>query len=78
MTKFAEIVRPPIIRKGRPQPVPSILDYVDQTERIGTDVHVIVGRMATIMCQLDDEGVPAAEMQWIRNAISLNEMLYQW
>ena len=76
MTKFAEIVRPPIIRKGRPQPVPSTVDYVDQTERIGTDVHVIVGRMATIMCQLDDAGLPAAEIQWTRDGIPLNETRY--
>ena len=76
MTTFAEIVRPPIIRKGRPQPVPSTVDYVDQTERIGTDVHVIVGRMATIMCQLDDAGLPPAEIQWTRAGIPLNETRY--
>ncbi len=76
MTKFAEIVRPPIIRKGRPQPVPSTVDYVDQTERIGTDVHVIEGRMATIMCQLDDAGLPPAEIQWTRAGIPLNETRY--
>ena len=76
MTTFAEIVRPPIIRKGRPQPVPSTVDYVNQTERIGTDVHVIVGRMATIMCQLDDAGLPPAEIQWTRAGIPLNETRY--
>ena len=68
--------RPPKIRKGRPQPVPSFVDYVNQTERIGTDVHVIVGRMATIMCQLDDAGLPAAEIQWTRDGIPLNETRY--
>ena len=73
---FAEILRPPEIVKGRPQPVPPTVDYVDQSERIGTDVHVISGRMATIMCQLGDAGLPAAMIEWTRNGRPLNESHY--
>ena len=73
---FAEIVRPPRIVKGQQQEVPTNVDFVDQTERIGTDVHVITGRMATIICQLGDPGLPEAMLQWTRNGRPLNESHY--
>ena len=62
--------------KGQQQELLTTIDYVDQTERIGTDVHVITGRMATIMCQLGDPGLPAAMLQWTRNGRPLNESHY--
>ena len=73
---FAELLRPPEILKGPSQPVPINVDYTDQTERIGTDVHIIEGRMATIMCQLMDTGLPAAMVQWTRDGLPLNETVY--
>ena len=62
--------------KGPQQGVPSNIRFEDQTERIGTDVHIISGRMATIMCQLADAGLPVAMLQWTRNGRPLNESLY--
>ena len=64
--------------KGQQQQVPTNVDFVDQTERIGTDVHVITGRMATIICQLGDPGLPEAMLQWTRNGRPLNESHYPW
>lgn len=65
-----------MIIKGPRQPVPINVDFVDQVERIGTDIHVIQSRSATIQCQLGDAGLPAAMVQWTRNGMPLNETVY--
>lgn len=71
-----EIIYPPTIIKGQRQQVPTTVAYEDQFERIGTDVHVIVGRMAIIECALECPGLPAAEIKWTRDGLPLNETAY--